>query len=160
MYWLGVRADVLCDRHHLDEAHGHGAVARHRRRTPATSSSFWPRITTQFSLIGPRPAANAASMPARTRSSPGPARDRLETLGRNVSSEMLARVSPASRNGRASSASNSPLVESAMSSIPGVAGDHRDQRGKSRRISGSPPVRRMLRTPILAAARTIAAISS
>jgi hypothetical protein len=77
-----------------------------------------------------------------------------------VSSETLTRPKPAARRRAACSASSRPLVESAMSSIPGIACSSATSCSSSRRISGSPPVSRMLRTPTDAAARTISAISS
>ena len=55
---------------------------------------------------------------------------------------------------------SSPLAATAMSSMPGIASIIATSRARSRRTSGSPPVNRMLRTPTLAAARTISAISS
>ena len=47
-----------------------------------------------------------------------------------------------------------------IAAVPGIAAIIATSRSRSRRISGSPPVRRMLRTPMLAAARTMLAISS
>ncbi len=64
-----------------------------------------------------------------------------------MSSETFRDSTPASRSGRASSSSRCPLVESATSSIPGVAFASAAMATTSLRRVGSPPVMRMRRIP-------------
>ena len=70
------------------------------------------------------------------------------------------RSTPAARRGAASSASRWPLVDSAMSRMPGIARSRRTSATRSRRTVGSPPVSRTRRTPSARSTRTSAAISS
>ena len=60
---------------------------------------------------------------------------------------MLIRRRPAANSEAASGASKIPLVVSPRSVIPGIASRRATRRGRSRRTSGSPPVRRIFLIP-------------
>ena len=113
------------------------------------SSSFTPLSATAL-ILTLRPAACAASMPARTLSS-SPQRVMARNLsGSSVSSETLMRRTPWPASSAAYFGSCEPLVVSVSSSSAPVA-RWRDSEANSvmmpRRTSGSPPVSRSLRTP-------------
>ena len=73
---------------------------------------------------------------------------------------MLTPVSPACTRSSAMSASRTPFVVSATDSMPGTERISRTSSTTFRRMSGSPPVSRTLRTPSEASARTMRTISS
>ena len=128
--------------------------ARANSTRSSNPSSLTPRRRTVLSLIGPSPASYAAAMPERTRCSgtlvsPSSAK----TAGSSESSDTVTRLSPASARPAARSVSSEPLVVSAMSSMPGVWATWRTSTSRSRRSSGSPPVRRTLVTPSSAKTR-------
>ena len=131
-----------------------------RAANSASSSSLVPRMMTQLILTGASPRAMAASMPRRTASTPGRRAIASNRSGRSVSSDTFTRARPASRSLGSWSSRSSPLVERATSSMPGMPAMAATRRCRSRRTSGSPPVSRIERTPAVAAAATIAAISS
>ena len=72
---------------------------------------------------------------------------RLNRSGLSVSSEILTRVTPASRSGCANSAIRDPLVVSTRSRNPGSLPNASNSHMTFRRRSGSPPVMRILLTP-------------
>ncbi len=76
---------------------------------------------------------------------------------RRVSRLMFSRSTPASRRGFASSGSRLPLVVRQSSSSSGMARSVRQMSRIPRRTSGSPPVKRIFRTPSFTAARAISA---
>ena len=114
-----------------------------------TSSKLRPFITTQLSLTRSNPASRAASMPPSTwRKSP------LRVIARKRSGSRLSRLifmrlTPASTSGRARRPSCEPLLVMTSSRKPGNAAMWRHSSTMPGRISGSPPVRRILRTPWL-----------
>ena len=103
-----------------------------------TSSSLTPRITTQFTFTGSRPASTAASIPATTRSRSSRRVSSRNTSGRSESSDTLMRRRPASARSCAISGSRTPLVVIAMSTRAAPA--WRSSRGRCARTVGSPPV--------------------
>ena len=123
-------------------------LSRKWRAIGSTASSLTPRLTTMLILIGPRPAAAAASIPASTRSTGKP----TSLIAANTSLSRPSRLtvirrSPASLSARALRASAEPLVVMARSPSPGIRASIATSRSSSRRTSGSPPVRRILLTP-------------
>ncbi|MNZ90721.1 hypothetical protein D3C78_1096900 [compost metagenome] len=125
-----------------------------------TSSALRPFITTAFSLMPVKPAACAASMPASTwRSSPVRVMARKRS-GSRVSRLMFSRLSPASCRERAWRTSCEPLVVMHNSRSPGSAARRSHRPTMPGRTSGSPPVRRSLRTPRATKMRATRSISS
>ncbi len=80
--------------------------------------------------------------------------------GSTLSTWRFTRVSPAALSGPASVVSRMPFVVIETSWIPGTAAIRPTMSTTSRRSVGSPPVRRTLRKPTLAAARTTVSISA
>ena len=100
-------------------------------------------------------------MPSSTRPTGAPTSfTEPNTSSSSESRLTVTRCSPASRRLAALRASRLPLVVSAMSSMPSIAASISTSRSRSRRSSGSPPVRRSLRTPAAAKSRASRAISS
>ncbi len=118
------------------------------------SPSFRPRIKTAFSFTFSKPAAFAAAIPSRVCSRKSRPVMAQYLSGSSVSSEMfavltrnltkaLARVSPPSTG----FARSEPLVERPMSVIRRNSLSCRNSVRTLRRVSGSPPVMRILVTP-------------
>ena len=113
-----------------------------------SSSSLTPRITTVSILSASKPAARRGvdagedrAHARRTGSGPGSGR------GCSVSRLTVMRCRPAARSAAACGASSTPLVVSARSRMAGRAASCRRAPVRSRRRSGSPPVRRTRSTP-------------
>ena len=103
-------------------------VPRKRRAIGRMACSFQPRFTTMFSLIGPRPAASAASIPASTLATGTRASfRRMKVSSSSASRLMVTRCSPASRNAAACAGSSTPLVVRVRSRTPGSAASCRHQ---------------------------------
>ena len=110
------------------------------------SSSFTPRMST-VSILKPGNTRAAASSPSRTR---GSSSDRVSAVNRaasSVSRLTVIRCSPAAFSAFAIGASRMPLVVSATSSHGTAATSCAISTGRSRRNSGSPPVRRRREAP-------------
>ena len=104
-------------------------------------------MTTMFSLMGQRPASRAAVIPSMTRSNASLRAMSLKVSIRKVSSEMLMRLSPASRSASAFCRSRTPLVVIVMSSVGSIALIIPMSSSSLTRTSGSPPVILIVRTP-------------
>ena len=114
----------------------------------STPSSLTPRMTTALILSDAKPARSAAAMAASTVStSPRPPDIARNVFASSVSRLSVMRERPAVRSASTFSASRLPFVVIARSDAPGIAASWRTSSGRSRRSSGSPPVRRSLRTP-------------
>ncbi|GBD30302.1 hypothetical protein HRbin32_01405 [bacterium HR32] len=137
-------------------SHGRSRVSA---ASGTTASSLNPRTTTVLSLTGCRPASSAARIPSRTSCSRPPRVMRRNCSGSRVSRLTLTRRSPASASGRARSASSTPFVVSATSSMPGMAAMPRTSSTSPGRTVGSPPVSRTFWTPSSAAMRVSRRIS-
>ncbi len=72
-----------------------------RRARSVISSSFTPRITTQFSLTGRRPASSAAAIPSRTVASDPPPLIPVNLSSLRLSRLTLTRRTPAAARSRA-----------------------------------------------------------
>eukprot|EP00659_Diplonema_papillatum_P014259 gene14259-biopygen14313 len=134
------------------------AIAANR----GTSSSLTPRITTQLTFTR-IPASRHWSMLRRTRSNPFRRVTNSNLCASSVSRLMLMFVIPHSDSTGSFFARLMPLVVMQSCSTPfsRTVARPRARSSKSRRTSGSPPVRRILRTPSSAkmpAARTISAV--
>ncbi len=127
----------------------------------STSSSVKPRIATALTLIGwAWGKAASASSPRSTR---GSASRRVIAKKRSCCSESietLKRCTPASTSAAASRSSRKPLVVTERSSTVGICASIAASLGKSRRTSGSPPVRRTSWTPSSDSSVTSRVISS
>ena len=140
-------------------------VPRKWRAIGRISCSLVPRLTTMFTLMGPSPAARAASMPRRT-SATGKSTSFMErnTVSSSPSRLTVTRCKPAAFSASALRASNEPLVVSVMSrDFPsGVrnAASCSISRSMCLRSKGSPPVSRIFCTPWLANTRATRVISS
>ena len=143
--------------------------ANGRPRKWRTSGKIWcslvPRLTTVLILIGPSPTASAASIPAST-SATGKSASfmRLNTASSSASRLMVMRLRPAALRLRALRCSKLALVVRVRSS--GRPSGVRSCASCSIRVStflrssGSPPVRRSLRTPCATKSRASRVISS
>ena len=105
----------------------------------SSSSSFTPRITTQFTFTGAKPAASAARTEASTRSWPVRRVSSSNLAGTSVSRLMFTAVMPALRSAGSFLASTMPLEVMPKSRNP----DSRPRRvamsSRSARTVGSPP---------------------
>ena len=116
------------------------------------SRSFTPRIATVLSLTC-KPASRAAAIPSSTCGSASRRERARKVSGSRVSSETLIRRTPARARFSAWLASCVPLVVSVTSSsscpprLRAWRPIARTRSMTSRRTSGSPPVRRIVRTP-------------
>src|SRR3954451_24089695 len=131
------------------------AVERANSAKRSASSSVKPRIATALTLIGW--TSGCAARASRPRSTCGRASRRVisKNLSRcSESIETLTRSTPASTSAAASRSSRYPLVVTERSFSPSSADSIDTSRGKSRRTSGSPPVRRRSPTPIDTNSRT------
>ena len=134
---------------------------RKRRAMGRILASLTPRLTTMLIFTGRNPACRAASIPASTRATGKPTSFiAAKTLSSSESRLTVTRCSPAARNSPACAASKDPLVVSVKSRMPSTPASIRTNRPKSRRSSGSPPVRRIFSTPKLAKMRASRVISS
>ena len=137
-------------------------VERNRCARSITAFSFMPRFTTASILIGCNPAASAASMASSTRATGKSA----SFIARNVASSsesrlIVTRSSPADFSARAfASVSSDPFVVNVKSRMPAIDRSSATSRSRSRRKSGSPPVRRIFSTPLCTNARATRASSS
>ena len=132
-------------------------IASIRRRTnpcsmqksimSSISSSFTPRIATILIFIGVKPASFAAASPARILSRTSRPQIAATRSARRESRLTLTRRTPAAFNGAASACNRVALVLKDRSSMPGIAASRAARSGKSRRTSGSPPVRRTRFSP-------------
>ncbi|MNH27833.1 hypothetical protein D3C79_879600 [compost metagenome] len=111
------------------------------------SWSLRPFMTTQLSLVLRNPAWLAASMPLMTCARSPVRVSSRKRCGSRQSRLMLRRLTPASNSGPASLASCEPLVVMHSSRRPGRAAIFSHNCTTPGRISGSPPVRRILRVP-------------
>ena len=116
------------------------------------SWSLVPRLTTMLTLIGPRPARSAASMPRSTSATGKSASFMRRKIASSIASRLtVTRPSPAAFSAAALRARIEPLVVSVRSSGSPSAlrssASIATSRSRSRRSSGSPPVRRIFRTP-------------
>ncbi len=125
-----------------------------------SSSSFTPRMTTVSSLRPGQPSRATVSMPSSTRAWLLRRVRNRKRSGRNVSRLTVTRWRPAARRLAACSPSSTPLVVTARSRRRGLSARSRTSWSRSRRRSGSPPVRRTLWTPRSAKTSTSCAISS
>ena len=105
----------------------------------SSSSSFTPRITTQFTLTGAKPAASAARMEASTRSWPVRRVSSSNLAGTSVSKLMFTAVIPALRSAGSFLASTMPLEVIPKSRSPGSLPSRVAMSSKSARTVGSPP---------------------
>src|SRR4051794_21302208 len=131
------------------------AVERAKSAKRSASSSVKPRIATALTLIGW--TSGCAARASRPRSTCGRASRRVisKNLSRcSESIETLTRSTPASTSAAASRSSRYPLVVTERSFSPSSADSIDTSRGKSRRTSGSPPVKRRSPTPIDTNSRT------
>ena len=122
----------------------------HQAMRVSNSSSLTPLRATVLILTS-SPAAVAASMPSSTRSSWPQRVTAAKRRASRVSRETLTRRTPQSARSDAYLASRLPLVVSVSSSRPPRSRWRDRLRNKammSRLTSGSPPVRRNLRTPL------------
>lgn len=131
-----------------------------RATSSGNSASLTPAIGTQLNLTSRSPVAAMASMPSSTRAKNGRRVSSVKEAALSVSRLMLTPVSPACTRSSAMSASRTPFVVSATDSMPGTERISRTSSTTFRRMSGSPPVSRTLRTPSEASARTMRTISS
>ncbi len=124
------------------------------------SSSLRPRIITTLSFSGSSPASVAAR--AATTGLNDKSRRAISAMRAGCSESALrfTRSSPAARNAAAICGSFTPLVESAMSSMPGTARSMPTSVTRSGRMVGSPPVIRRRFSPRGASCCTTAVISS
>ena len=127
-------------------------LPRKCRAMGTISCALVPRLTTMLTLIGASPAACAASMPASTSRTGKPTSFmRWNTASSRLSRLTVTRLRPAAASARALRASSEPLVVRVMSSgwPSGVrsAASCSIRPSTFLRSSGSPPVRRILRTP-------------
>ena len=132
-----------------------------RAASETSSASLTPLSGTQLSFVF-SPAASAASMPWRTAGSSEAERRVMseKASSASVSRLMFTPSSPAARSSSARSARRTPFVVRATRSMPSTALISRTRSTMPRRRSGSPPVRRTLRMPSCARARTTRTISS
>ena len=134
--------------------------ARVKPTKSAISSSLTPPISTTLSFVRVNPAALAASSPSNaSRSSPRRVMARKRS-GRSVSRLTFSRPTPAAFKSAAIVPSSEPLVVIVSSSSPSRARSRSQSVNIPRRTRGSPPVRRILRTPQRTAADPIPASSS
>ncbi|MNT31208.1 hypothetical protein D3C72_1670360 [compost metagenome] len=129
------------------------------------SCSFMPALTTMLILMGPRPAACAASMPCSTSATAkSTSFMRLKVASSSESSDTVTRFRPASLSACAFLASKEPLVVRVRSS--GWPDGVRSAASMAMsfsiflRSSGSPPVRRIFSTPCATNRRAMRVISS
>jgi len=112
-----------------------------------SSSSLTPRMMT-LSIFNPlKPARWAALIPFSTFAWESFRVSAIKRSGRSVSRLTVTRCRPASYSAFADSANNNPFVVIAKSSIRGLRAIIPTKAERSRRTSGSPPVRRTLVTP-------------
>ena len=131
-----------------------------KRVSDSTSSRLRPSRITALSLIRSKPAAIAASMPFRT-ASRWPIRViAWKRDGSRLSRLILTELTPASRSWGACAASWLPLVVRASVSKSGRLPRPVNNSSTPRRISGSPPVTRILRTPSSVNSRAVLTSSS
>ena len=123
-------------------------------------SSLSPRLTTMLTLIGLKPTLAAASIPSSTLSTAKSTSFMdLNILLSSESRLTVIRFNPASLSARACRASKAPLVVN-VRSRSGMVESMEINWGKSRRTNGSPPVKRILRTPCETKIRARRSISS
>ena len=121
-------------------------------------ASFSPRRTTMLIFTGASPAASAASIPASTRATGNSTSFmHLNTVSSSESRLTVTRFSPAAASAGACSASSEPFVVS-VRSMSGICASIPTSTSRPRRMSGSPPVRRIFFVPRLA--KTAASLAS
>ncbi len=109
------------------------------------SSSFTPRMSTQLTLTGEKPASTAASIPSITWARAERRVMVKKVAGRRESREMLMRRRPAARRSPARARRVAPLVVSDRS-VPRAA-SFSTRTGRWARTVGSPPVMRIPSKP-------------
>src|SRR3954470_923324 len=122
-------------------------LPRKWRAIGTTPSSLTPRLTTMLIVIGPSPAAAAASIPASTLDREADVVDGGEHL--------IVEAVEADRDPAQPGVPERPRLARPRGAVgghrqvpkPGDPREHLDSRSTSRRTSGSPPVRRILLTP-------------
>ena len=126
-----------------------GRSRANARARSTSSSSFTPFITTAFTFTLRKPACAAAWMAAMVSSQPGRPVIRWKRSGRRVSSERFTASIPARSSAGMCSRKSSALEVIINRSRPwALRAPMRAIRSAiPRRTSGSPPVRRILRTP-------------
>ena len=135
--------------------------SRQNRAMGTMSGSIRSLTATALSLIGRSRPGAAASIPASTRPQIVAAGDLHEALAvERIEVDVEAAQAGIVESGRAVGPSSTALVVRARSWMPGMASSFSMSTGRSRRTSGSPPVRRSLVTPCAAATRATRSISS
>mmetsp|Transcript_18576 Transcript_18576/g.57085 ORF Transcript_18576/g.57085 Transcript_18576/m.57085 type:complete len:348 (+) Transcript_18576:393-1436(+) len=143
-------------------------VPRKCRTNSASWSSFWPRMTTQFTFTLRPGNARASSMPSRTRSIvlAGLLVNRSNVAGRTESNDTFTLRSPASYSSSTYGLVFFPFARATPFVVmPTLCTPSRDEmasqiRARSGRSVGSPPVSRTFVAPIRAKSRARRSISA
>ena len=146
------------ERHELDEAHVHRAVAG---ELDEGVELVLDAVEQQRVELDGREAGGEGRVEAGERvGEAAAARERANRSGSRLSMLTLTRRRPARRSSSAKRGSSRPLVVSEMSSMPLVRLSMPTKSAQPLRTSGSPPVMRTLLMPQPAATRAKAASSS